>query len=61
MVTYLLVRERRASEGWGILCTRCRRISYYPPDIAARYCGQCHVFHLPVDCGAYWPTVEGKT
>lgn len=29
----------------GILCHRCRRVSYHPRDVSERYCGSCHVFH----------------
>jgi hypothetical protein len=25
-------------------CPRCRRTSYHPLDVAARYCGHCHIF-----------------
>lgn len=32
---------------WGdsITCTKCRKTSRHPKDVAERYCGACHVFH----------------
>lgn len=29
----------------AITCERCGRTSYHLGDVAARYCGWCHVFH----------------
>lgn len=34
-----------AADGTTITCHQCGRKSYHPDDIAARYCGYCHVFH----------------
>jgi hypothetical protein len=31
--------------GDSITCTKCRRTSRNPQDVAQRYCGHCHVFH----------------
>jgi hypothetical protein len=39
-VAYLL-----SPEGAAITCGRCGMTSYNPHDVAARYCGHCHVFH----------------
>ena len=32
-------------DGLGITCTKCRRSSRNPNDVAQRYCGFCHEFH----------------
>ena len=34
-----------AADGFSITCLGCGRKSFHPDDIAARYCGACHVFH----------------
>jgi hypothetical protein len=31
--------------GDSITCTKCRRTSHNPQDVAQRYCGCCKVFH----------------
>lgn len=33
------------ADGRAIKCLACQRVSYHPEDVAARYCGFCHVFH----------------
>jgi hypothetical protein len=54
MITALLIREpTRDGWGirWGILCTRCGRVSYNPEDVRQRYCGACRRYHQdPVVC-----------
>lgn len=32
-------------DGTAITCQRCGLVSYHPQDIAARYCGNCRMFH----------------
>jgi hypothetical protein len=34
-----------APDDAAITCGRCGMTSYNPHDVAARYCGNCHVFH----------------
>jgi hypothetical protein len=50
----LIASEVMAQEGvryWispggdSITCTKCRKTSRNPQDVAQRYCGHCHVFH----------------
>lgn len=30
----------------GIYCLKCGKTSYNPTDIAQKYCGHCHQFHV---------------
>jgi ribosomal protein L37E len=46
-LTYVI--GRTGCDAW-IYCRRCGRRSFNRNDIAARYCGYCHEFHVtPID------------
>jgi hypothetical protein len=34
-----------SSDGRAITCHGCGHTSHHPDDVAAKYCGHCHVFH----------------
>lgn len=45
-----------AEDGTSITCGHCGLTSHHPDDVAARYCGNCKLFHdadtgLCEDCG----------
>lgn len=35
----------------SITCPRCGRTSYNPNDVAHRYCGACHAYHVDMITG----------
>lgn len=36
------------ADGKSITCRRCGMTSYYYADVENLYCGNCHIFHVPV-------------